>query len=263
MALTNDTLTFANFGAFALHLVLGIVLTLWYFLTKTEGNGSIPTSLWRIVPCTDDLLCTKEDTTDNSALLITLMLVFVYFTAAIHLAYAVFPRWYHGMLNRSNNWMRWVEYAISATILLVVIAISSGVRDMDVIMLFILGSFAVMIAGDGIEKILKEKNEYAFKSGAHWSITTSAWAVLIGIFVVFGRSFQAQVDYLGDDLPSFVPAIVALTIILYASFGGIQLAQCFGLFKSFLQVEMSYISLSFISKALLSLLLTSGLVARK
>ena len=265
MALTNKSLTAANFGAFALHLVLGIVLTVWYFMTTSTGTStdSIPTSLSRIVPCGVEQVCVKEDTEENSTLLITLMLTFVFFTAVIHLAYAVLPQWYHGMLDRGNNWMRWVEYAISATILLVIIAISSGVRDTDAIMLFIFGCVAVMIAGDGVEKILSDTTSSAFKSGAQWSGTASSWIMLIGIIIVFGRSFTAQKEYLKGDLPSFVPAVVALTIILYSSFGGVQLAQCFGVFKSFLQVEMSYISLSFISKALLALLLASGLVARK
>jgi hypothetical protein len=262
MALTIQHLTNVNFGAFALHLVVGCALTAWYFGTGKLTPNAIPTTLYEVVACGTEgkQACPKEVMKSNDHLLIILMLVFVSVTALAHLAYATCRSWYVGLITHKNNWMRWVEYAISATILLVVISISSGLKEFNAILLFITGCAAVMFLGDGVEKILA--NPTATGTHAHWSSTVAGWLVLIGIIVVLCRAFGAAKSNAEGNMPAFVPYVVVLTIVFYMSFGVVQLVHASGGFASYVQVELAYIILSFVSKTMLVLIVTSGLVAR-
>jgi Heliorhodopsin len=256
-------LTTANFVAFALHLTVGIAMSTWYFSVKGKNPDAIPTALFDVVPCGERGVetCLKAVTGHNADFLISLMLIFIFFTALMHLVYGIFQKWYHKMLDSQNNWMRWVEYAISATILFVVIAMSSGTKDFNVILLFLFGMVGIMILGDAIEKIIK--SPLGRSSGAQWPATAGAWIIFVAILVVFGRGYQAAKDNAGSKMPKFVDWVMALTMLFFSSFGFIQALHVGGVFKDYVTVEASYIILSFVAKIILGLTITSGLTVRQ
>lgn len=259
---SKSGLTTANYLAFVLHLIVGVIVAAWFFSINDKDPSAVPTALYDAVPCgkMGAAACPKRVTQDDSNLLIILMLVFIFFTAFMHLGYAVFKNWYHGMIDSQNNWMRWVEYAISATVLFVVIAISSGTKEFNVVLLFIFAMVAVMITGDAVEKVIRTPE--GRKSSAQWPATAAAWIMFIGILVVFGRGYQAAKDNSGQDLPSFVDYVLSLTIIFFASFGVVQFLHVSGVYKSYTGVEATYIVLSFVSKMVLALIISSGITAR-
>ena len=53
-----------------------------------------------------------------------------------------------------------------------------------------------------------------------------------------------------------------LTLVFYISFGFVQVFQVLGKFPTYEHVEGMYILLSFVSKATLGMLVTSGIIAR-
>jgi hypothetical protein len=198
-------------------------------------------------------------TSSSGNLIISLIVAFTVFTAAIHLIYFFAKNFYSKMIADQNNWVRWLEYAISATIMLVIIAISSGVKDFDVILLFIFASVSIMLLGDTVEKSIKKGSKGAI------SATVSAWLMLAGVFTVLLRSFGSTVASADGRVPGFVIGIVVITLMFFSSFGGVQIAQMSHFFEKrggYSSVELTYIVLSFISKALLALLVVSGLAAR-
>jgi hypothetical protein len=182
----------------------------------------------------------------------------------MHLMYASLGSYYRGLIDRKNNYLRWIEYAISATIMLIIVGISSGVKDLDSITLFVFALPAVMVIGNAVECSLAAGGPMSSSISA----TVGAWLMLIGIFVVMMRSFVAATKTakeMGAKVPDFVPVVVIVTMFFFASFGIVQILQMCGFYKTrggYPAVELSYITLSFVSKTLLALLVASGLVAR-
>ena len=260
-----NTLIKMNWIAFVVHLALGLTVLMWYLMSKEKNPEAIDASLWDLTidvenPTTPSV---TRVTRSNADALFWCMIAFIGFTALAHLFYATNVRgMYEKMMVNGNNWMRWIEYAISATILLYVVFMSSGAQDFNMVFLSLVAVVGVMLTGDSIEKILA--NPVARATRCHWGASAGANLVFIGVMAVLIRMCVRTFQSLGEeDIPWFVPYVTGLTVVLYSSFGILQLLQCGGLFKNeFIKVEVTYIALSFAAKATLALLLTSGIVAR-
>jgi hypothetical protein len=249
-----------------LHLSVGVAVTAWYFAAKEKPAG-VDTSLYvvrqEVITFADGEYERGEHFAEkvvdsNERLIISMIIGFVFITALFHAFYAFSGKYYTSMINRGNNWVRWVEYAITATLMLVILALLTGVKEMHTIVMFIVGAIAIMLLGDAIEKALIASGKMSGMSA-----TLSAWIILVGIFVVLIRTYILAAED-SDSIPWFVPYILFITLAFYASFGGVQLAHQIGLYKKggYKSVEKTYITLSFISKAALALLVTGGFMSQ-
>lgn len=64
---------------------------------------------------------------------------------------------YNKMIQNRNNFVRWFEYAITATIMINIVARSAGISEEDTLLLTNIAIAAVMLQGQSIELALKEK----------------------------------------------------------------------------------------------------------
>ena len=99
--------------------------------------------------------------------------VFLLLAMADHLLVAApgVHRWYEASLERRANYARWVEYSVSASIMIVLICLFVGIRDIAALLGLFAASTAMILFG-----LLMERQQMAGE--ADWSASGSAaWPV--------------------------------------------------------------------------------------
>jgi hypothetical protein len=189
--------------------------------------------------------------------IVIMLIVFTFATFIFHLLYALNVGNYDANVESGTNWMRWVEYTITASIMIWVIAISSGVRDTGLLVFIVSMSVLCMLCG-----LLSEH----LTNGSHkiW-ITLVGWAAIITAYSFIIMKFVENVNNSPNEIPGFVYAIISSMCIMYMSFGVIHAYHLYkgkDVTRINRNVEMAYTIDSMISKTLLVGLLFGGLIAR-
>jgi hypothetical protein len=174
--------------------------------------------------------------------------VFVFLAAADHLICAgPFRRRYEAMLRLGRNDARWVEYSVSASLMVVLIAGFAGVWDLGAI-LGIAGVNAAMIGFGAVQERYdrpgREASLLPFWLGTIAGIVP--W-VIIGVFLLQDAA----------AVPVFVFILYAVELLFFWSFGMNQWLQYrrIGRWSSYLHGERVYIWLSLGAKSALAWLI--------
>lgn len=153
------------------------------------------------------------------------------------------PR-YQAELSAGRNRFRWVEYSLSASLMIVLIAGITGITDV----VALLGLFAVNAAMIWFGWLMETRNDAG--EGVDWSpfvFGSIAGAVpWIGIAVyLFGA---------GSAVPNFVYGIFATIFVAFNCFAVVQYLQyrAKGRWADYLHGERAYIVLSLVAKSLLA-----------
>ena len=175
-----------------------------------------------------------------------MLAVFLFISAFCHLLVSlpkVFP-WYIRNLGRHINYVRWYEYSLSASVMIVVIASLCGITDL----VSLLGLF-VLTAGMNLFGLVMElhnqstakTNWTAFIFGSIAGVVP--WAAIILYFV---KSTPAP--------PTFVYAVVVSLMVLYAMFPLNMWLQYTrkGRWRNYVWGEYGYMFLSLTAKSLLA-----------
>ncbi|MEI7760954.1 MAG: heliorhodopsin HeR [Thermoleophilia bacterium] len=154
--------------------------------------------------------------------------------------------WYVRNLKQNRNVGRWAEYSVSSSIMIVLIAMITGVSDIAAL-IAIFGVNACMI----LFGLLMEKYEQPGKpSWLAFRCGTFAGIIPWIIIVVYVWSPGLE----GSDPPTFVYGIIVSLFILFNVFAvnmWLQYKQV-GAWKDYLVGEKTYIILSLTAKALLA-----------
>ena len=159
-------------------------------------------------------------------------------------------RWYERCLERRVNYARWIEYSVSASIMIVLIGLFVGIRDLAAVAAMFAANTAMILFG-----LLMERQQRPGR--ADWSafwfgslIGLVPW-VLIAVYV-------AQ----PPTVPGFVYAITILQFMLFLSFAltmALQYARI-GWWRDYLHGEVTYIGLSLSAKSLLAWLIFANVL---
>ncbi len=178
--------------------------------------------------------------------------LFLALAAVDHLAVASpgLRRWYERSIASGTNYARWIEYSISASIMLVLIGLFVGIRDLAAVVALFATNTAMILFG-----LLMERHQRPGHPdwSAFWFgslIGVVPWA-LIAIFVSKP-----------DNVPAFVYAITIVQFVLFFSFAlnmALQYAQI-GRWRDYWYGEVVYISLSFTAKSLLAWLIFANVL---
>lgn len=188
---------------------------------------------------------------------VIMLILFTFVTCAFHTMYAIGVGHYSKNVDAGKNWMRWIEYSITASIMIWIIAVSSGVQDTGLFIFIVSMSVLCMLCGLMSEQVTSRSRKL-------W-VTFAGWLFIIVAYSVIIQQFVENVNNSPVDVPGFVYAIVISMCIMYMSFGGIH---AYHLYKGDKDVgmnrfiEKAYTVDSMISKTLLVGLLFGGLVAR-
>jgi branched-subunit amino acid transport protein AzlD len=175
-----------------------------------------------------------------------LLALFLFISAFCHLLLSlprVFP-WYIRNLGRHINYVRWYEYSLSASVMIVVIASLCGITEL----VSLLGLF-VLTAGMNLFGLMMELHN---QSTARTNWTSFIYGSIVGvvpwvaILLYFVKATPAP--------PMFVYAVVASLMFFYALFPlnmWLQYARK-GRWRNYVWGEYGYMLLSLTAKSLLA-----------
>ena len=175
-----------------------------------------------------------------------MLAVFLFISAFCHLLVSlpkVFP-WYVRNLGRHINYVRWYEYSLSASVMIVVIASLCGITDL----VSLLGLF-VLTAGMNLFGLMMELHNQSTKK-TNWTafifgsiVGVVPWAAILLYFI---KSTPAP--------PMFVYAVVVSLMFFYALFPlnmWLQYARKWR-WRNYVWGEYGYMFLSLTAKSLLA-----------
>jgi len=177
-----------------------------------------------------------------------LVAIFFFLSAVFHLAIATFyNRTYVANLARGINRARWFEYSLSASVMMVAIAMLTGIYDaMSLLMIFALVAImnltglAMEVYNQGRQNV----NWLAYKIG---SLAGFVPWVAVAFYI-------ANSSHVGSGAPTFVYFIFGSIFIFFSCFALNMYLQYkkVGKWADYLYGERMYIILSLVAKSLLA-----------
>jgi hypothetical protein len=203
-----------------------------------------------------DLVLTTTDTLFQLPFL-PLTASFLLLSALFHFLIAFpFKDKYREGLKQGINVYRWYEYAISSSIMIVLISVLFGVRDIAVIALIALSNAAMNLFGLDMELL----NQGALKAEKKINWLPFIFGSIIGLAPWIAIAFYIGVNPNLDAVPGFVWIILITYFVAFNTFPINMILQYLkvGKFKDYLHGERGYIILSLVAKSLLTWLVLTG-----
>lgn len=180
--------------------------------------------------------------------------VFLLLAAVDHLVTATVARGtYETDLARGINRFRWVEYSVSATLMVVLIGAYSGITDITGIVA-IIGANVAMILFGWLQETSNPPGRTSTTMKPFWFGTLAGVAPWIAVIInVVGA----------DTVPGFVLVIVVAELLFFFSFGLNQWLQYrrVGRWADYLFGEKTYLVLSLAAKSFLAWQIYGGSLA--
>ncbi|MFW5690894.1 MAG: heliorhodopsin HeR [Chloroflexota bacterium] len=181
--------------------------------------------------------------------------LFLFISATAHFLIAgPFFRQYVDQLRQEVNFYRWYEYSVSASIMIVAIAMLSGVTDIPFIITLFALNAAMIFFGHDMESMNR------FTPDTHW--TPFIFGCIVGIvpWIAIGMYFFGSLNNAEATIPDFVYAIFASIFVFFNIFALNQFLQYkqIGPWKRYINGEYVYIILSLVAKSALAWQVFSG-----
>lgn len=182
---------------------------------------------------------------------------FLGLAAADHLLTALpLRRWYERNLLRGVNYARWIEYSVSASIMVILIGLLTGITNAYA-MLGLFGANASMILfGLLMERVNRDRDRVDWLPFVFGCIVGAVpWIAITVSLVVASRE--------GDGAPAFVYGIFVSLFLLFNCFAVNQWLQYRGRgrFADYLYGEKVYLVLSLVAKSALAWQVFAGTLA--
>lgn len=203
-----------------------------------------------------------KEYTIQSLWIVYTAVAFLGITSLVHIFYASnIGEIYSNGVSQMKQYVRWFEYGITATIMAVIIALISGVKN--IYTLGILGALIVLVMGTGFWF------EYMYTKNWKWSIflplIVGFGLLAVYIFIVMKSFFDAKKEYEekenGKTLPSWITWSVIGTLGFFSVFGFVPLLKLFFNIEN-MTYEYIYLGLSLTAKLYLGFFLGWGLLQR-
>lgn len=176
--------------------------------------------------------------------------LFLFLAAIDHILMAVpgVNAWYNGMLAREQNLARWMEYSISASLMMVLIAMITGVTDAGAL-IAIFGVNSAMILFGAVQEMMSRPSEGKVN---WWPYIFGCFAGAVPWIIVALQIFTSEQH--NASPPTFVYGIIISLFLLFNTFSINMVLQYkrVGKWKSYVYGEKAFIVLSLIAKTLLA-----------
>lgn len=179
-------------------------------------------------------------------------------SAAFHFAVAspkFFAR-YTASLKAGRNIFRWVEYSLSSSIMIILIAQLNGISEIAALM---------AIFGVNVSMILFGWLQEKYTTPGDGDLLPFAFGCIAGVvpWLIIVVKIAAPNGPPGYSVPGFVYGIVATLFVLFNCFALVQWKQyrAKGKWANYLRGERTYIVLSFVAKSLLAWQIFAGTLA--
>ena len=252
-----------NAAAFLLHLSLAIV-------SGVVGNLALSPPVYEVKntfqynSSSTGFLIIPRFVEEGGFPVTILVILFFSLTAMFHAANitCLSAVYFDGIENCATP-TRWVEYTLTASIMSTIIAYLSGLRDEASLIAVAALVGTTMLFGGLVELVARPASEGAWRDDISVRVLPHfmgympyifAWLLILYSFFGSGGACAA---------PAFVYAIVVGQFVLFSAFVFPQLYQLYHPPRDFYKGELGFITLSFISKALLGILLLTGGLAQE
>jgi hypothetical protein len=240
----------------ALHLIQGVIMLILAF-TVIEAAGVYAPTITNSYLFYDGTGLVQNTEPLFDLPFAALAASFLFLSAIAH-AIISLPKKTNAIYNRDlekgMNQFRWYEYAISSSVMIVLIATLFGVYDIATLLLIFFINASMNLFGLLMEKMNagKEKKDVDWLPFIFGSIAgIIPWVVII-IFMAGNPNI--------DQVPGFVWAIVVVYFITFNTFPVNMILQYLGVgkWKNYLYGERVYITLSLVAKTALVWLVFFG-----
>jgi Heliorhodopsin len=236
-----------------LHFFQGVIVILLSSPNKgvnpvTTSYLRFDTTLQKLVPATHTLFNVN---------LTWFIAIFFFMSAFAHLFIAtVYRKTYEKDLALGINKVRWIEYSLSASVMMVAICFLSGIFDISsIIMIFALDALMNLL---GLAMEIYNQN----KETVNWLAYVLGCLAGIIPWIIFGIYIYGANAYGGGNIPTFVYWIYVSIFIFFNCFAINMFLQYkkIGPWKDYLYGERAYIILSLIAKSLLAWQVFAGVL---
>ena len=251
-----------NLAAFFFHVAIT-------FAIFARGNPDLMIDLYimdiDVTNSVDYFIRPTTNTKIISFSIVNAVILFELITAFFHLGNAsVWPSRYEKWLESCISPSRWIEYSLSAPIMIALIAAFCGHGNLHVHIILFGLTMTTMFFGWLSEIIVRPdsafENYVKPEVGSKWTAHFLGYVPLVFVWTILLTQFvrYAQLERNGNTVPTWVYILLGVEFVLFWSFPGIQFYILNSKPSNFLFGERMYILLSFISKASLSLIILGG-----
>jgi len=180
--------------------------------------------------------------------------IFLGLAALDHLLTATVLRsTYERDLKRGINRFRWVEYSVSASLMIVLISFYSGITGINAL-IAIIGANVGMILFGWVQELMNPPGRTTTTMLPFW------FGTIVGLAPWVSIAFNI---FASETVPGFVYGIVISQVVLFFSFGLNQWLQYRGIGKwtDYAYGEKTYLVLSLVAKSLLAWQIFGGSLA--
>lgn len=179
---------------------------------------------------------------------------FLFISAIAHFTIVIQHEAYFKGLKMGINRFRWYEYALSSSIMMILIATLFGIRDIVSLILIFTANAAMNIFG----LVMEEMNAGNQKTHVDWK--PFIWGTLVGLAPWIAILFYMLGTGNFENVPWFVWAIVGTYFFAFNTFPINMILQYLqiGPWKDYVYGERVYIWLSLIAKSVLAWLVLFG-----
>lgn len=222
------------------------------FLNETEPSSG-DARPWEIVPVYEESV---------SLPFTWLVAVFFILSATFHLLNATALRsFYLNSLERCYSPTRWIEYTLSAPVMIVLISYTLGIRNQEVLFAQFVLVMITMPFGYWVEVVSRPRNQDEWMGSLMYRLypwfighipQIAAWFLIIA-------TFYDGMDQV-DRAPWFVHLILWTELVLFFSFGAASVLSQWYAPRFFYRGEILFQVLSLVSKGLLGLILLTNVL---
>ena len=227
-----------------LHFVQGLLI----LALSTDFKLPVTTSFLEFNEATERLV--PVDNTIWEVPLGPLVASFLFVSALAHLIVTLpgVYEWYVANLGRGINYVRWYEYALSSSIMIVIIGMLVGVYDLSALILLFAVNTAMIFFGLAMEAQNKNSEE------VNWTPFILGCIVGIVPWVIVTLYLFAPSTRSAGDVPTFVYAIYVSLFVFFNVFAINMFLQYkrLGRWRDYLYGERAYILLSLTAKSALA-----------
>lgn len=164
-------------------------------------------------------------------------------------------RWYERNLAAEQNPARWWEYSVSASLMVVLIAMLTGLRDVGALIALFGVNAAMILFGLVMERVNRPGEPVDWRPFVYGS--------LVGVVPWIAISLQLAHAESEADVPGFVFAIFVSLFVLFFSFAVNMALQYLrvGPWRDYLFGERMYLVLSLVAKSALAWQVFAGALA--
>jgi hypothetical protein len=197
-----------------------------------------------------------------------LMISFFFITSAFHVYYYMAEEHLGEMMKAHNNYIRWIEYSITATIMLYILALLCCVKDVNVYATIGVMNVAMMSQGQLIEEAINRGESPLIPMVTGFLLLV---AEFIPIFSSYYRAMNAAADFgkanptaTKQQIPSWITPMVFVLFAFFACFGFVSIYTAYkGKDYDYENIEKIYVMLSLVAKTSLGIFVAYGSAQRQ